>query len=348
MGFFSKTKINQSIENKKEDKEYTLLIVDDEAANLRSLKQILESEYNILTATDGQEALELIERHPYPEEIQLIISDQRMPNKTGVEFLKETIETIPETVRIILTGFTDIDAIISAINEGQVYKFLAKPIEPKDLKVTIQRALEAFELKRKNEGLIKELLDLNASLEEKVKVRTQKLEDAYQELEKLSITDELTNLHNRRHIMKKSDEEINRYQRYQRNFCVAMFDVDHFKQINDTYGHQKGDEVLQKIAACIQKTIRTTDYAGRYGGEEFLLIFPETSPEGALIICERLRYNIEQMVSENIELNITISGGIASYQPPEAGKDLLKRADEMLYKAKANGRNCIETYPSGG
>lgn len=175
MGFFNKEKLKQANSTENKQKKYTLLLVDDEEANLRSLKQMLENEYNILTASDGFEALEIIKQHPVPEKIQLIISDQRMPKKTGVEFLKETIDTIPRSIRIILTGFTDIDAIIGAINDGQVYKFLAKPIEPKDLKVTIKRSLEAFELKIKNDKLIKELKELNQSLEKKVEERTREL-----------------------------------------------------------------------------------------------------------------------------------------------------------------------------
>ena len=177
MGFFSKEKIDETFQKKEEYKKYTILLVDDEEANLRSLSGLLENDYNILTASDGNKGLHLINNHPNPESIHLIISDQRMPEKTGVEFLKETICTIPETVRIILTGFTDIGAIISAINDGKVYKFLTKPIEPEDFKITVRRALETFELEQNNKKLVNDLKDLNNSLEKKVDERTIELKE---------------------------------------------------------------------------------------------------------------------------------------------------------------------------
>jgi two-component system sensor histidine kinase/response regulator len=177
MSFFSKEKIKQADSTKNEKKAYTILIVDDEPANIRFLKGLLEDEYNILTAGDGQEAIELIQSHPNPQEIQLIISDQRMPKKSGVEFLKETIESIPKSIRIILTGFTDIEAVIAAINAGKVYNFLNKPISPQDLKITIKRAIETFELERKNDLLVEELKTLNSSLEKKVEERTIELKE---------------------------------------------------------------------------------------------------------------------------------------------------------------------------
>jgi signal transduction histidine kinase len=158
MKFFSKSKIEQTGQNEsaeeKKEKKHTLLLVDDEAANLRFLKGLLEEDYNILTASDGLEAMELVMSHPEPEKIDLIITDQRMPRMTGVEFLKETINKIPNTIRMILTGFTDIEAIIGAINESKVYKYMTKPLEPKDLKITVQRALEAYELEKSNIALV--------------------------------------------------------------------------------------------------------------------------------------------------------------------------------------------------
>ncbi len=161
-------------------KPHTILLVDDELANLRVLTRILEPHYHVLTAEDGQEALEMVQRDANPQRIHLIISDQRMRRLNGVEFLKQTIPIIPKTIRIILTGFTDIEAIIDSINEGNIYKFLTKPIDSKELLVTVQRALEVYELEKKNLELLEELKALNTSLEEKVQQRTHELEDSYQ------------------------------------------------------------------------------------------------------------------------------------------------------------------------
>lgn len=186
MKFFSKTKIEQIKTESKKQKKYTLLLVDDEAANLRFLSGLLEKEYNILTATDGQEALDLIMKDPDPQRIDLIITDQRMPKMTGVEFLTEIMPTIPNTVRMILTGFTDVEAVIEAINQSKVYKFLTKPIDGNDLTITIQRALEAYDLEHTNNILVKELKDLNTSLEMKVEQRTSQLKEANEALKSMT------------------------------------------------------------------------------------------------------------------------------------------------------------------
>jgi two-component system sensor histidine kinase/response regulator len=168
------------------EKKYTLLLVDDEAANLRFLEGLLEEDYNILTATNGHDALELLLKDPEPQRISLIITDQRMPKMTGVEFLKETINIIPNSIRMILTGFSDIEAIIKAINEGKVYKYLTKPLEPKDLQITVKRALETYELELENHSLINELKQFNSSLEQKVEERTKKLTELNEALQEMT------------------------------------------------------------------------------------------------------------------------------------------------------------------
>jgi len=146
MEFFSEEKFGQYKIPESTPKQHTILLVDDEEENLRFLTELFEKDYNLITAKDGKEALEVIQDDPNPERIHLIISDQRMPNMTGVEFLNRTITILPYTIRMILTGFTDIDAIISSINEGQVYKFITKPTEPNDIVITVKRALEVYDL----------------------------------------------------------------------------------------------------------------------------------------------------------------------------------------------------------
>lgn len=182
MGFFSKSKLKAAKTVEKKVKRHTILIVDDEEANLRAISRVLDEEFDLIIAHDGQEALEFVTNDPDPEHIHLIISDQRMPKLTGVEFLRQTIPIIPKTIRMILTGFTDIEAIIDSINEGQIYKFITKPIEPNELLLTVQRALEAYELEMRNVELIRELQSLNANLEQKVRQRTQELEFKTQQM----------------------------------------------------------------------------------------------------------------------------------------------------------------------
>lgn len=182
MGIFNENKFSQIKKDQAKAKKHTILIVDDESANLSSIEMVLNKHYNLITAKDGQDALKLINADNNPERIHLIISDQRMPNLSGVDFLKATIPIIPRTIRMILTGFTDVDTIIDSINDGQIYKFITKPIDPQDLLVTVRRGLEAYELEAKNVELIESLRELNASLEQKVEERTRDLEQSRQKL----------------------------------------------------------------------------------------------------------------------------------------------------------------------
>lgn len=160
----NRDKLKKIKENLNIEKKYTILLVDDELANLEAITRVLEEHYNIIKAKDGFEALDIL-KNSNPEKINLIISDQRMPGMTGVEFLKQTISIIPNVIRIILTGFMDVNDIIDAVNEGHIYKFLLKPLEPTDLLVSVKRALEAYELEAKNIKLIEQLKDANEKLE---------------------------------------------------------------------------------------------------------------------------------------------------------------------------------------
>lgn len=157
-----------------------ILCVDDEKNVLRALERLfMDEEYEIITATSGEEALSLMEEHP---EVQLVVSDYRMPGMDGVEFLRQVNERWPQTIRIVLSGFADTAAIVGAINEGQIYKFIPKPWNDDELKVTIAKALEVYFLRRKNERLTDELMEaylrleaINSNLEEEVRSRTETL-----------------------------------------------------------------------------------------------------------------------------------------------------------------------------
>jgi len=141
---------------------HKILVVDDESANLRLLKRVLSDEYEVIEALNGTEGLNLLKEHDF----SLIITDQRMPGITGVQLLEQSIDFRPQAIKILLTGYTDVQALIDAINSGKVYKYIPKPWDANDLKLTVRRALEAYELKEKNERLLAELRDTLAQLEE--------------------------------------------------------------------------------------------------------------------------------------------------------------------------------------
>jgi len=177
------------------------------------------------------------------------------------------------------------------------------------------------------------------------------LERANEQLAKLSKTDRLTGLLNRGTWENLVDVEFGRYRRYGNPTSLVMFDIDHFKKVNDTHGHLAGDEVIRHAAQTTQEAIRHTDSAGRYGGEEFGIILPETDGDGAAIICDRIRMAIENSVVKTTvaDIQYTISVGIAELDSqPENYMQWLQRADEALYEAKEGGRNRVVVYHGWG
>jgi len=160
--------------------------------------------------------------------------------------------------------------------------------------------------------------------------------------------DSQTGLYNRQAILGKLRELINRAKRYKEDFSLSMLDVDLFRRVNDRYGHLTGDEVLEKIATLIRRNIRNTDVAGRYGGEEFIILLPLADLSSAMVVAERIRSVIESTEMKDSGGNvfaITVSLGLSSWEPAEDAHSLISRTDEALYKAKENGRNRVEISP---
>ncbi|MCF7911841.1 MAG: diguanylate cyclase [Candidatus Cloacimonetes bacterium] len=187
--------------------------------------------------------------------------------------------------------------------------------------------------------------DNTASVNDRIYIAEQheKLNQAYQEMEKLARIDPLTQISNRRDVEIRLDYEMTRYERHHNPFSLSIVDIDDFKKFNDTYGHDMGDFVLVEIAKLMKETIRAQDILGRWGGEEFILVFPETNAGGGDIIAERIRSQIEKhnFKFKNVEVSVSITGGLAEYHPGEELNKTVKRADEALYKGKNSGKNCI-------
>jgi diguanylate cyclase (GGDEF)-like protein/PAS domain S-box-containing protein len=195
-------------------------------------------------------------------------------------------------------------------------------------------------------GLVGVMMDISKrrQAEQERETLIAELHVANEKLEKLSVTDSLTGLSNRGHITKRIKEEIRKAERYKSTFSIIIVDLDRFKNINDTYGHLVGDLALQTVARVLRENIRDIDAVGRYGGEEFLVLLPNTDIDSGFQIAERIRKNIESMTwTDNV--TITISGGIAEYNG-ESEEDLFRKADELLYRAKQGGRNRIEKMAS--
>jgi len=204
-------------------------------------------------------------------------------------------------------------------------------------------------------GMVERMQDLVANLESKVAQRTEelgaandKLEQAVRELDEknqalevMTRTDRLTGLANRRRLEEALQTEVLRARRYGKPFSVILLDIDHFKDVNDQFGHQAGDNVLIAIAGLLTRTARETDVAGRYGGEEFLLVCPETQLQVVAALAERLRTEF-QSTDFPLVGHVTSSFSVAEFTQGDSVKTLVERADQALYRAKGSGRNCVE------
>lgn len=327
----------------------SLLVVDDEPAILATLSSFLSSDFDVVTADSAAKARALFEQRT----IDLILSDQRMPRETGVQLLEWVRVHSPHTIRLLMTGFAEIEEAVEAINRCQIFRYIFKPWKPEELLETLQQAAHSFLLERDNQRLVQELQQLNAELERRVQQRTQELEEAMHELEqknkmleKLALTDALTGLPNRRAMDRLAEREIRRRERYPGNLALAVIDVDHFKQINSQFLLPGGDKVLMDLARCLTSSLRTVDFIGRIGGEEFLLIAPETNTEGAMILGERIRSNVEHFdfryKDHHIPVTISIGFAVAETGVPADFDQLRHLAAAALAEAKIKGRNrCV-------
>jgi diguanylate cyclase (GGDEF)-like protein len=169
-----------------------------------------------------------------------------------------------------------------------------------------------------------------------------RLDDARQTIEKIAITDALTELFNRRHVMSRFEEEFEKFKRLKMNVSCIMIDIDHFKTVNDSYGHLTGDQVLKVLSTRMRDIVRAYDIIGRYGGEEFLIIMPDTGLEDARGLAERIRMSVKEETVGNVA--VTLSLGVVCVQESDRSvDDIIRRADENLYKAKKSGRDRISS-----
>jgi diguanylate cyclase (GGDEF)-like protein len=303
----------------------------------------------VLTANSPAVAREVFERAA----VDIILSDQRMPDESGVQLLEWVRCNYPRAVRLLMTGFAELEEAIEAINRARIFRYLFKPWKADDLLETMRSAAHTFELEQANQELMEELQRLNAELEERIRERTQELEEAYHELEqknkmleRLALTDPLTNLSNRRAMDRLAERELRRRERYPTPLAMGLIDVDHFKQINSQFLLPGGDKVLVDLARCLANSLRTVDLLGRIGGEEFLVIAPETDLKGADVLAERIRSNVERTVFQYKEhaIHITVSIGFAVADPGvDIDYDRMKHlASAALAEAKMTGRNrCV-------
>jgi diguanylate cyclase len=327
----------------------TLLVVDDEHYILTTLAHLLSDDFDVLTADSADSAKALFGRQP----IDLILSDQKMPRIPGVQLLEWVRENHPKTVRLLMTGYVELEDAIAAINRGHVYHYLLKPWRAEELRQVLRHAAEKFTLEREHGALLEQMQELNRGLEQRVAERTRELQESNhlleqrsRELERLALTDPLTGLFNRRAMEELARFELKRHARYPSPLTLGYIDVDYFKKVNTDYHLTGGDEVLRALARILLGTLREVDSVGRIGGEEFLVIARETNEEGAFILAERIRSTVEQtrIDYQNHSIAITVSVGFVAAEVgvPADFHEMIEVAAAALQHAKDTGRNRSE------
>jgi diguanylate cyclase (GGDEF)-like protein len=307
---------------------YSVLLAEDDPISRRLFEKFLVKEgFSVTSVENGRQALELFRQQFFP----IVLTDWQMPEMEGPELCRAIRDENPDryVFIIMLTSKGSKEDIISGLGAG-ADDYLTKPAHHAELVARIKSGVRILELEKS-------------------------LKAAVDEIHLLSITDPLTGIYNRGHINERLPQEIRRALRYGRDLSLLLCDIDHFKRVNDTYGHLAGDAVLKQFANCLTGTIRQqVDWAGRYGGEEFIVVLPETGQAGALILAERLREAVERCVTrvEDDPVSVTTSIGVTGFSAqnnPTAvtAEILLKQADSLLYQAKQAGRNQVkgETLP---
>jgi diguanylate cyclase (GGDEF)-like protein len=299
----------------------TILIIDDSELIRKQIRQILTEHVpnlRIVEAEDGIAGVKAALENP----VDLILCDLEMPGLDGFKVLSmvNSHENLRDVPVIILTGNSQREDKIRGLGQG-ASDYITKPFDSAELVARVRVHLK-----------IKQLQD--------------DLRRSNAQLEALSLTDPLTQLPNRRCLEESLVRELERARRTGQPLALGVLDIDHFKRVNDLYGHQQGDVVLRMVADVIHSNIRPYDIGARYGGEEFVLIWAQISNiEAAAQFAERLRLMISRQTFPPPldSLHITVSIGLVFYPATgtSSGDDLFKRADAALYRAKQGGRNCV-------
>ncbi|MDD2321911.1 MAG: diguanylate cyclase [Geobacteraceae bacterium] len=306
-----------------QSKTYSVLVVED---NLL-MRTILEGHlrdlgHPVVAVENGRQALETLQSNHFP----IVITDLVMPEMGGLELCSAIRERRSEgyTYVVMLTAQDSKDEMVRGLAAG-ADEYLVKPVHPAELAMRLKTA--------------DRILSLESSLKK-----------SYEEIKALSVKDHLTKVYNRGYLDERLVHEVKRTFRFERPLSLIMFDLDHFKIINDTFGHAAGDQVLMESAWLMGISIRQEiDWIARYGGEEFVVVLPETILPGALVAAERLRARLagHVVVVNDVEIRVTASFGVASFTPSSQKEDmtmaatLVEKADRCLYLAKKEGRNRV-------
>ena len=286
----------------------TILIVDDEPTNIQVLAACLKDRYHIKVATSGKQCLELIKDQHKPD---LILLDIEMPEMSGYEVCRQIKNEadLSSIAVIFVTARSEQNDEEKGLHLGAV-DYITKPFNPA---IVLARVSTHITLKQQRD-----------------------------ELEKMALHDQLTGLYNRYYLLEEASHKVAQSLRHKHDLSLLMIDIDHFKSINDEYGHPTGDVVLKSVAKQLKELNRIEDITARFGGEEFVVVLDHCDAAGAENKAEMVRQKIEASKPDGI--NLTVSIGVAQLNNSEESfSDLLKKADMALYHAKEQGRNRVIT-----
>lgn len=306
------------------------LVVDDEVAIRELVGELLEAEgHNVTLAENGEDALRKFKLVWH----EVIFSDIRMPKMNGIELLDAVKSINPNIQFVIMTSHASVDNSIQALKKG-AFDYVLKPFEDLDIVVdAANRAVAELSAVRRQQALVNTLARQN-----------QELDSLNKEFRELAIRDGLTGLFNHRYAHERLTEEFDRAMRFGRDLTVIFIDVDHFKFFNDANGHQAGDQVLKTLADIMTNASRESDTVARWGGEEFIVVAPETDGAAAVKLAEKIRqavaaypfpHSAEQPLGfVSLSLGVAAKSGVT-----ETPEKLLRHADDAVYRAKDAGRN---------
>lgn len=313
--FSSLGKIDYKLEIIDEIKQSRILVVDDIKTNCDVLKRRLENNtFLVEVSMSGKDALEKIAK----EKFDLVLLDVLMPEVNGLEVLIKIREeySADKLPVIMVSSFDDVESISKCIQLG-ASDYLPKPVNSTILTQKVASTLERKSLREREEQLLSEL-------------------------HRQAITDEMTGVPNRRYVFEQLEKSFDDIEKNSKeHFATAIFDIDHFKNVNDTYGHAAGDEIIKKVCNLATSIIKSPNIFGRIGGEEFLAVIFNDSENHLQQICEKIRTSVEkdETLFDNQKISVTLSGGVCFSNESSSVSDLVNKADERLYLAKKNGRN---------
>ncbi len=322
----------------------TVLIVDDNPKNLQVLAEIVEKiGHEVVMALNARQAIDYLAQ----ELPDLILLDVMMPEMDGYMLCRElkATECSREIPVIFITARADSEDVVQGFAAGGI-DYLTKPFRVPELRARLSTHLSLKrhqdELRENNERLQRTCEELSLA-HATISRQNEKLKEMLLQLELSSRTDVLTGIYNRRHMVEKINAEIARYRRSGHSFALISGDIDFFKSVNDKYGHDCGDLVLQAVAQVMKNLLREQDTLARWGGEEFLILLPETDVVQGTLAAERIRRQICELEVgyRGAKVSVAMTLGVVVFAEGDTIDTVLKKADDALYRGKRQGRNRV-------